>query len=152
MSAAAERIGQVKANDFAAPIASTLEALKNPLMRARWAHGWKIPPQAFEPFSLAFVLGWFQRMCEDYEPIGGAPELYSARITLLRELLGQDAMLRLDETLQLVEQHEMNLEKAWQTGMKEADAQLGPERSIACSWREFMYLEIEHYSFSYPRD
>jgi hypothetical protein len=136
---------------YQAAIASTLAALERPLMRVRWPHGWKIPPQAFEPISLAYVLGFFERHCEEIGLLSDVG-LYQARVELLIELLGANAGARLDETLDLVAQHEINLLQSWQVGRKEADAQLGPDQAIACSWQEYMYLEIEAYSFSYPRD
>jgi len=137
--------------DYQFAIAATLKALEKPLLRARWPHGWKIPPQAYEPFSLAYVLGFFERHCEEVGAFG-TNGLRNAQALMLDQLLGENASSRLDETLQLVGQHEITMNNAWQQGRKEADAQLGPDRAIACSWQEFMYLEIEKYSFSYPRD
>jgi hypothetical protein len=138
-------------SDYQSPIALTIAALARPLMRVRWPHGWKIPPQAFEPISVAYVLGFFERHCEESGTVSEV-SLYQAQTKLLNELLGANASAKLDETLDLISQHEINLLQAWQQGRKEADAQLGPEKAIACSWQEYMYLEIERYSFSYPRD
>lgn len=151
MSAAIKTVFEGCHTDYFAPIAATLKALEQPLMRAKWAHGWKVPPQAYEPFSLAYVLGFFERFCDEANPLSTAG-LRDARIAMLTKLLGLEAVARLDETLQLVGQHEINMLGAWQHGRKEADAQLSPDHSIACSWREYMYLEIDAYSFSYPRD
>lgn len=138
-------------NEVEPAITSAFRALDQQLMRARWAHGWKVPPQAFEPYSLAYLLGFLERHCEEFFPLSDSG-VRLAQIGLLNKLLGPESVERLDETLKLVAQHEITLNQAWQTGRKEADAQIGPEKALACSWREYMYLEIEHYSFSYPRD
>jgi hypothetical protein len=151
MSAAVEKVLPGVRREFLAPIAATLKALEHPLLRARWAHGWKIPPQAYEPFSLAYVMGFFERHCEEIGLLNSTG-LDDARVQLVSTLLGPEALSRLDVALTLAAQHEINMIQAWQHGRKEADAQIGPDRAIACSWREYMYLEVEAYSFSYPRD
>lgn len=138
-------------SDCLPAVASTIKALDRPLMRARWVHGWKIPPQAYEPFSMAYVLGFFERHCEEYGPLN-PDHLERARDAMLTVLLGREAVARVNEVLDLVRRHEISTIQAWHTGRREADAQLGPEQAIACSWREYMYLEVSAYSYSYPRD
>lgn len=151
MSAAVSIDLQGVPSEYLPAVEKTIKALDKPLLRARWAHGWKIPPQAYQPFSLAYLLGFFERQCEELGEINPA-DFDRAREAVLTKLLGREAIARVSQVLDLISKHEVSTIEAWHTGRKEADAQLGPEASIVCSWREYMYLDVTHYSYSYPRD